>query len=57
MQNSGPGSAGSERHVLTIIWPVGSGGHTYEVRVTQTSGGSLNVLGVRSSYFMIAQLI
>lgn len=56
MQSSVQGSGASERQVLPIIWLVPAGGTTYKVRVQQTSGGSLNVLGVRSSYFMIAQL-
>jgi len=57
MQSSVEGSGASERQILSIIWPVPSGGQTYKVRVIQTSGGNLNVLGVRSSYFMIAQLV
>jgi len=56
MQSSIEGSSASERQALPIIWLVPAGGQTYKIRVIQTSGGNLSVLGVRSSYFMIAQL-
>lgn len=56
MENSGQGSAVSQRMALPILWVVPDAGATYKVRALQTSGGSLNVLGVRSSYFMVAQL-
>lgn len=57
MQSSIEGSGASERQVLSIIRAVPADGTTYKVRVIQTSGGSLSVLGNRSSYFMVAQLI
>ena len=56
MENSGQGSAVSQRLALPILRVVPSGGATYKVTALQTSGGSLNVLGVRSSYFMVVQL-
>lgn len=56
MQSSIEGAGASERQVLPIIWVVPTAGQTYKVRVNQTSGGNLSVLGTRSSYFMIAKL-
>lgn len=56
MENSGQGSAVSQRIALPILWVVPDAGATYKVCALQTSGGNLNVLGNRSSYFMVAQL-
>jgi hypothetical protein len=57
MENSGQGSAVSQRLALTLLHVVPSAGATYEVVALQTSGGSLGVLGVNSSYFMVVQLV
>ncbi len=56
MENSGQGSAVSQRMALPILRVVPDARAMYKVRALQTSGGNLNVLGVRSSYFMVAQL-
>lgn len=55
-QNSNPGTSSIERVVVPIIRVVPSNGTQYKVRVQQTSGGNLGVLGNRSTYFMVYQL-
>jgi hypothetical protein len=56
MDETGLAATFAQRMALPILWVVPPGGATYQVRVQQTSGGALSVLGVRSSYFMVAQL-
>lgn len=56
MDETGVTAAFAQRMALPILWVVPPGGATYQVRVQQTSGRTLSVLGVRSSYFMVAQL-